>query len=377
MAVDTRMRTLAAFRRRRRYRAEDGRNGGSAKRHGRKGKDVVVGVPQGTAVWKKDARGAMTLLADLVERGQSIVAASGGKGGKGNARFVSATKQAPRIAERGQGGEECSLVLDLKLLSDVGIVGLPNAGKSTLLRAVSHARPKVAGYPFTTLEPCLGVVETTHDAFVVAEIPGLIERAHEGAGLGLEFLRHVERTRVLLHLLDGSRPEPAADRETVNRELGAFAARLLQKRQLVAVNKLDLPEVKARRELLRQALAAADAGLYFVSAATGEGLPELIRAMATALREEESKGAVQRQVPVLRPEPRRSRFTVTKVDGGFRVTGEQPLIVVEMLGVDSDEARLEVRRRLARMGVITALRRAGVRLRDRVWFGEVEMEWEG
>ena len=338
---------------------------------------MVVGVPQGTAVWKKDARGAMTLLADLVERGQSIVAASGGKGGKGNARFVSATKQAPRIAERGQGGEECSLVLDLKLLSDVGIVGLPNVGKSTLLRAVSHARPKVAGYPFTTLEPCLGVVETTHDAFVVAEIPGLIERAHEGAGLGLEFLRHVERTRVLLHLLDGSRPEPAADRETVNRELGAFAARLLQKRQLVAVNKLDLPEVKARRELLRQALAAADAGLYFVSAATGEGLPELIRAMATALREEESKGAVQRQVPVLRPEPRRSRFTVTKVDGGFRVTGEQPLIVVEMLGVDSDEARLEVRRRLARMGVITALRRAGVRLRDRVWFGEVEMEWEG
>ncbi len=336
----------------------------------------MIGVPLGTAVWKSDGHGANTLLADLTVEGQRVVAATGGKGGKGNARFATSTKQAPRIAERGQKGEECRLLLDLKLLSDVGIIGLPNAGKSTLLRAVSRARPKVAAYPFTTLEPHLGVVETGNDAFVVADIPGLIEGAHEGAGLGLEFLRHVERARVLVHLLDGSRPDPAADREALDRELGAFAGPLLEKRQLVAVNKLDLPEVRARRNGLRRTLAGEDGGPYFISAATGEGVQELIRAMAAAVREEDS-APVQRELPLLRPEPRRPQFTVTRVRGGFRVAGDEPVTLVQMLGLDSDEARVELHRRLGRMGVMAALRRAGVRLGDHVWFGEVEMEWEG
>lgn len=370
------MRTLSSFRRRRRYRAEDGGSGGPAKRHGRKGKDVIVRVPVGTLVGKGEGVEG-TVVADLVEQGQRVVVARGGKGGRGNARFATAAKQAPRIAEAGQKGEECRLVLDLKLLSDVGVVGLPNAGKSTLLHAVSRARPRVAEYPFTTLEPYLGVVESEYDSFVVAEIPGLIERAHEGAGLGVEFLRHAERTRVLVHLLDGSRPDPEGDCRAVNRELEAFDSRLLEKRQIVAVNKLDLPEVRGRRRALGQALGGRDSTVYFVSAATGEGVPELIRAMATALREEESKVAVQGEAAVLRPEPRRPRFRVTKVNGGFRVAGDQAVTLVEMLGVESDEARVEVRRRLARMGVVAALRRAGVQPGDRVWFGEVEMEWEG
>lgn len=377
LSAEPGMRTLAVFRRRRRYRAGHGGNGRSAKRHGRNGKGLVIRVPVGTLVWKCAGSEEMTVVADLVAQEQSVVVARGGKGGRGNTRFASATHQAPRIAETGQKGEEYRLVLDLKLLSDVGVVGLPNVGKSTLLRAVSRAQPKVAGYPFTTLEPCLGVVEVGYDSFVVAEIPGLIERAHEGAGLGLEFLRHIERTRVVVHLLDGSRSDPRADLETVNRELEAFDVTLLEKRQIVAVNKLDLPEVRAQREVLRRAFAGRDGGPYFVSAATGEGVSELIRAMAAALQEEESKGAGLREVPVLRPEPRRSRFTVTKVDGGFRVAGDQPVALVEMLGLESDEARAEVMRRLARMGVVAALRRAGVQPGDRVWFGEVEMEWEG
>lgn len=369
------MRTLASLRRRKMWRAEGGKPGGPAKRHGRNGEDMVIAVPVGTAVWKSDGHGSMTQLADLTGNGQTVVPAAGGKGGKGNARFATATKQAPRIAERGQRGEECTLLLDLKLLSDVGIIGLPNAGKSTLLRAVSRARPKVAAYPFTTLEPHLGVVETSDDAFVVADIPGLIEGAHEGAGLGLEFLRHVERARVLVHLLDGSRPDPAADREALNRELGAFAAPLLEKRQLLAVNKLDLPEVRARRALLRRTLRAADGALYFISAATGQGVQQLVSAMAAAAREQDTAPA-PRELPLLRPGPRGPQFTVTRVRGGFRVAGDEPLTLVQMLGLDSDEARVEVRRRLARMGVMAALRRAGARPGHRVWFGDVEMEWE-
>jgi len=300
----------------------------------------------------------------------------GGWGGRGNARFATSTRQAPRIAEHGQRGEQAHLVLDLKLLSDVGIVGLPNAGKSTLLRAVSAARPKVADYPFTTLEPVLGVVEVGYESFVLADLPGIIEGAHEGAGLGHQFLRHVERTRVLVHLLDGSRPDPVADLETLNRELAWYSEALEHKRQQVVVNKLDMPEVRARLAELDASLRTLGHDSLFISAATEEGVPDLLRRLLELLSAMEVPELLEAEVPVLRPRGRQPRFTVSKGAGLFMVEGEGPVSLVEMMGLESEEARLEVRRRLTRMGVVSALRRAGIRPGDRVRFGSVEMEWQ-
>ncbi len=307
---------------------------------------------------------------------QRVVVARGGRGGRGNARFATSTRQAPRIAERGQRGEQTGLILDLKLLSDVGIVGLPNAGKSTLLRAVSAARPKVADYPFTTLEPVLGVVEVGYESFVLADLPGIIEGAHEGAGLGHQFLRHVERTRVLVHLLDGSGPDPLADLETLDRELASYSEELHRKRRQVVVNKLDLPEVRARQAELAASLMTLGHAPLFISAATSEGVPALLRRLLDLLSAMEVPASLEAEVPVLRPRGRQPRFTVKKGDGLFAVEGEGPVSLVEMMGLESEEARLEVRRRLTRMGVVSALRRAGVRAGDRVRFGAVEMEWQ-
>ena len=368
--------TLAGFRRRRRYRAESARHGEGGKRHGRSGVDLVISVPAGTIVRRVGGSGLGEVVADLTVPGQRVVVVTGGKGGRGNARFATSTRQAPRIAERGQRGEEARLLLDLKLLSDVGIVGLPNAGKSTLLRAVSAARPKVADYPFTTLEPVLGVVEVGYDSFVLADLPGIIEGAHEGAGLGHQFLRHVERTRVLVHLVDGSLPDPVADLETLNRELAWYSEELGRKGQQVVVNKLDLPEVRGGRAELDARLRTQGHDPLFISAATGEGVPVLLRRLLDLLSAIEVPAAAPAEVPVLRPRGRQPRVTVTKGEGLFVVEGEGPVSAVEMMGVESEEARLEVRRRLTRMGVVSALRRAGVRAGDRVRFGTVEMEWQ-
>ncbi len=375
LIADPALTTLAAFRRRRVYKAERGSHGQGGKKHGRNGGDLILTVPVGTIVRREGQEG---VLADLAQPGQWALVARGGRGGRGNARFASATHRAPRIAEKGQRGEEAFLVLDLKLLSDVGIVGLPNAGKSTLLRRVSAARPKVADYPFTTLEPVLGVVEVGYDAFVMADLPGIIEGAHQGAGLGYQFLRHVERTRVLLHLLDGSRPDPVRDLGTLSAEMAAYSEELSAKRRLVVVNKLDLAEVRERRDSLEAALLSQGLRPLFISAATGEGVEELLK-QVLALLEEEKRQPAAVAVPsterVLRPAGRQPRFTIAKLDEVYKVEGEAPVALVEMLGLDSEEARAEVLRRLGRMGVVSALRRAGVRAGDRVQFGSVVMEW--
>ncbi len=367
-------RTLGKFRHRRLYRAEDGGNGAGANRHGKDGQDLVLLVPAGTIIRRS---GAEDVLADLAQAGARAIVVRGGKGGRGNARFATSTRQAPRIAEKGQRGEEEEILLDLRLLADVGLVGLPNAGKSTLLRAMSRARPKVADYPFTTLEPYLGVVDAGFERFVAADVPGLIEGAHEGAGLGLDFLRHIERTRVLVHLLDGGRPDPVADMQAVNRELAEYEPGLAQRPQLVTVNKIDIPEVRARRAELETSLGAAGAvDAAWISAASGEGVRELVARLARLLAEE---GAEPRPgwepVRPAGPELRRPRFQVRREDGAFRVDGDAPETLVEMLGFGSDEARIEVMRRLGKMGVVAALRRAGARPGDRVRFGDVEVEW--
>lgn len=376
LMADSGLTTLAGFRRRRRYQAERGRHGEGGKRHGRSGEDLVIGVPMGTIVGVVGPDGQSDVVGDLTVSGERLVVAKGGKGGRGNARFATSMRQAPRIAERGQKGEEARLILDLKLLSDVGIVGLPNAGKSTLLRAVSSARPKVAAYPFTTLEPVLGVVEVGYESFVLADLPGIIEGAHKGAGLGHQFLRHVERTRVLVHLLDGSRPDPISDLDALNQELASYSEDLERKDQQVVVNKRDLPEVEGRMGELAGKLRALGHDPLFISAATGEGVAGLLQGLLTVLSRIEVPAVAEPEMPVLRPRGGQPRYRVSKHGETFVVEGEGPVSLVEMMGVESEEARLEVRRRLTRMGVVSALRRAGVRAGDRVRFGRVEMEWQ-
>lgn len=376
LVADPSLRTLAPFRRRRIFRAQNGANGRGAKMKGRDGATLEIRVPVGTIV---RVEGEEAVLADLGEAGQRVLVARGGKGGRGNARFATPTNRAPRVAEKGQRGEERTLQLDLRLLADVGIVGLPNAGKSTLLRAMSRARPKVGAYPFTTLEPNLGVVDLGYDAFVVADIPGLVEGAHAGAGLGLDFLRHIERTRVLVHLVDGTSRDVVRDLRTVERELREYDPRLVERPRLVAVNKIDLREVRGRMGEIQRELANAGYGdVLFISAETGEAVGDLIERVYERLEREPPGWPKPEAVGEAAPKPAEEAppFTVRREDGVFIVEGERPVAAVEMLGVESDEARAVLRRRLSRMGVVRALRRAGIRPGDRVRFGTVEITWE-
>ena len=295
--------SLKAFQRRRHFKAASGQRGRSKDRHGKKGENLTLTVPVGTVVSHKSQVGGDSLIVDLDQPGQSVVVAKGGKGGRGNARFASSTNQAPQTAEAGTEGEEHSLLLELKLIADVGVIGYPNVGKSTLLAAVSAAKPRIASYPFTTLEPVLGMVEVGRQSFVLAEIPGLIEGAHLGKGLGHDFLRHIVRTRVLIHLLDGGSASPAEDMAQVNTELGLFDSALASKPQLVAVNKIDLPQVESRREELEESFRAIGTEVCFVSAASGEGIQELLAAAAKILESAPRPEPAKRK-KVFRPKPR-------------------------------------------------------------------------
>jgi GTP-binding protein len=360
--------TLDDLRRRKVIRAEPGAPGRKNKAHGKTGADVTVKVPVGTLV--QPAAGGEP-VADLVRPWMKVVVARGGQGGKGNARFSTSVRRSPRIAERGLPGEEVAIRLELRLLAEAGLVGLPNAGKSSLLTAISEARPKIGAYPFTTLEPNLGVVETGYDSMVVADIPGLIEGAHTGAGLGIAFLRHIERTAVLVHVVDVSAPDPGRDIEVVREEMAAFGHGLVEKPWLLALNKIDLPGAADRAAVLAKKARPQES--YAISAATGEGTDLLVEALFDRVREIRAQQPAVEEV-VLRPEPPK-RFDVEKRGDIFVVIGEHPKRVLQKLSVDSDEARIEVERRLRRMGVIKALERAGVKAGDRVRFGEVELEW--
>jgi len=280
LEADGRKSTLSDLRFRRHYRAGRGGHGKGKNQHGRKGEDLALKVPRGTVVRCKDTG---EVLADLTEEGVRVLVARGGRGGWGNAHFATSTNRAPRIAQKGEPGEGRWLVLDLKLIADVGLVGKPNVGKSTLLSRVSAARPKIAEYPFTSTEPVLGVVELGCHSFVLADIPGLIEGAHRGRGLGHEFLRHIERTRILIHLLDGKATNPLSDLEEITKELELFNPELLIKPQLVAVNKIDLPSVRKHLPQLKESLAQQDRPLFFISALTGEGVPELLARVSNLL----------------------------------------------------------------------------------------------
>jgi len=275
LVTTLRKRTLYQFRFKREFKAKSGSHGQGKRKTGKYGKDLVIEIPPGTLV--KDADSGQ-VLTDLIKDGQKFVLARGGRGGQGNARFKTSTHRAPRFAQPGEQGESKRLQLELKLLADVGIIGLPNAGKSTLITAVSAASPKIANYPFTTLTPTLGVVQTEWgEPFVVADIPGLIEGAHKGAGLGIRFLKHVERTRILVHLIDAAAldpDDPLHPFHTINNELAQYNHELAQKPQIVALNKLDLPGAQEAADTFTG--AAQDMEAVFISALTGQGVDELI-----------------------------------------------------------------------------------------------------
>jgi GTP-binding protein len=379
LVADESVRTLKEIGRRRIFQAPHGRSGEGGKRHGRRGESLVLKVPPGTEVRRIEDDGTHDLIGELLEPGAALVVVKGGAGGWGNARFASSVRRAPRIAQKGQRGEEVHVVLDLKLLADVGIAGLPNAGKSTLLRALSAARPKVADYPFTTLEPSLGVVEHGWESFVMADIPGLIEGAHEGAGLGLDFLRHIERTKVVLYLVDGTSYDPLADLRTVEAEVREYGRGVAERPRLVAVNKIDVREVRTRQDALRALFGAEGIDVLFFSAAAREGLAVLVDRVAGMVATERERTAcseASRASPTVSVPVPKGDIDVRRENGVFRVDGERAIAFAEMMPVDTDEGLAELWRRFRRWGVYGALRRAGARAGDRVRLGDVELEME-
>ena len=376
LVADPAVNGLGAFRYKRTYAAVRGGNGAKNKRHGKNGADIELRVPPGTIV-RDGATGEV--IDDLAHEGERVIVAHGGRGGRGNQHFATPTNQAPYISETGQRGAERELTLELKLISDVGLVGLPNAGKSTLLTALSRATPKIADYPFTTMEPHLGVVEVGYDSYVMADLPGLIEGAASGAGLGIEFLRHVERTRLLVHVVDASRPDPRHDIDVIDRELASYSEQLTTRRQIIAFNKMDVPEAAARHVELTALAAELRRPAVFISAAARQGTDDLAKLAFEELRrvrEEEPVIATSTETEVLRPRPRGPNFSIEREDDAFRVVGERPVVLVEMLALQSDESRAEAIRRLGRMGVVSALKRAGVRAGDPVRFGDIELRWD-
>ncbi|MCX7912608.1 MAG: GTPase ObgE, partial [Dehalococcoidales bacterium] len=365
------------FRGKRRLRAEDGADGSGNNRHGRDGEDLVLSVPPGTVV--KEVRGDKeTVLADLARPGQRVTVASGGRGGWGNTRFKSSTNQAPKIAQRGEPGEEKTIVLEMRLIADVGIIGYPNAGKSTLLAAASHAKPKIADYPFTTLEPVLGVVEVGSRSFVMAEIPGLIEGAHLGRGLGHDFLRHAMRTRIFVHLLSGTSASPLDDMLKVNRELALFDPELGRRRQIVAVNKIDLPEVRARLAEIQASLAGHGITPWLISAATGEGVAALMQELARALEAESRPAPEEREVApvaVFRPAGVRARFKVSRIGDEFIIEAPELERLHGGPNTGREELIWQLDYQLRRLGIDRALERAGAQAGARLRLGDFTWEW--
>ena len=380
MCCDDGLSTLAPFRYKRRFVAEDGGRGLGKLKHGKNGKDVDVMVPVGTEVLV--GKRQMKRVADLTVAGERTIVARGGRGGRGNARLVSPTNRFPLLAEEGDPGEERELRLDLKLLADVGIIGAPNAGKSTLLASISAARPKIAEYPFTTTEPVLGVVEHRDKSFVAVDIPGLIEGAHQGVGMGQDFLRHVERTRVLVHMLDGAGTDVVGDYRRVRDELRYFSGDLMEKGQIIAINKMDLPGVEERFAGLRASLEPREGPVYCIAAATRQGLDELLSMVvqllddAQAERDPPPARGLVRTLPILRPRGLGKKDMVRKEDGAYVVSLRAATRFAATVDVRNWNAMIQLLEQLRRLGVITALEKRGIQQGDLVRVGSLEWEWE-
>ena len=399
LVADPSLNTLLKFRWRRHFIAKNGGHGARNRRHGANGESVDVTVPVGTEVWQiSETEGESEIfLGDLVHPGQRLEVAQGGRGGLGNAAFVTPVNREPLLAEAGEAGQIVRLRLNLKILADVGFVGMPNAGKSSLLTAISAARPKIADYPFTTLEPVLGIVEHGFDAFAAVDIPGLIEGASEGVGLGHEFLKHMQRTRLLVHVVDGSEGEPGERIRAINQELEAFDTRLARTPQIIAVNKVDLEEVELLRDEILEDIRAAigeDTAIYFISAATRQDIDDLVAAISYRLadmrnqeaaspalalepaRGEEYDPLEDDNLPVFRPRMTNPRMVVRTGADSFRIVHERAVRLALGSNLDNWDALVQYHQRLERMNVTNALRRAGAQNGDVVLVGDWEFEWQ-
>jgi GTP-binding protein len=352
------------------WQGERGAHGRGSNCHGRNGKDTWVPVPPGTLIRRLDTD---EIVGDLTEPDQQFLAASGGRGGRGNARFVTSTKRAPRFCELGEPGEEHEFILELKLIAEVGLVGLPNAGKSTLLSAVTSASPKVAEYAFTTLSPHLGVARLSdYRTVLMADIPGIIEGAHDGKGLGHDFLRHIERTKVLLFLIDLGDEDPVATCRVLENELEQHSPDFAERPKIYALNKADIPENRERY----QAVSSAFERPFMVSAATHEGLPELLERVWHAVdrvRKEEAGEEVFEPEREYTYEP---PYTIERVPQGYRVAGKTALRAVRMTDFENEEAVRHLQHRFQRMGLLKALKRMGARAGESIFIGDIELEYQ-
>ena len=375
--VDPDANTLIDFRYKKKFKAENGKNGEGARRFGKSGEDLIIKVPIGTII--KDAK-SERVLADLSEKGQKVLILHGGRGGKGNSNFATATRQAPRFAQDGETGEEKELILELKLLADVGLIGFPNVGKSTLLSIVTDATPKIANYHFTTLDPNLGVVKKEYgDSFVIADIPGIIEGASEGTGLGIQFLRHIERTRLLLHVIDVSGSEgrnPVEDFYTINKELKKYSEKLSSRKQIIVANKIDsMQDEKLYNELEK---LAKDKGLeiFKISAATNKGVKELIQHVSHVLKTLPKETLIeiedQKKVYMLEDE---EPYTIKKENGNYIVDGPSVERLIKKINMDDNESMYYFQKILDELGVSQKLKELGVKEGDTVIIAGWELEW--
>ncbi|MGE5629561.1 MAG: GTPase ObgE [Caulobacteraceae bacterium] len=376
--VDENMRTLMDFRYKRKHTAEDGEHGGANDSFGKSGEDLYIKIPAGTIL--RDAETG-ALLGDLKHTGDKVIVAHGGKGGKGNVHFTTPTRQAPRFAQPGQKGEERWVEMELKLLADVGLVGFPNVGKSTFLSIVTSARPKIANYHFTTLVPNLGVVDLGEGrSFVIADIPGLIEGAHTGVGLGHDFLRHVERTKVIIHILDVSGLEgrdPLDDFEKINKELKLYSEKLVNKPQIVACNKIDIPEAEKNFQKLKEELGGRGYGVFAISAATRQGIDPLMDRVYNLLESVKDIEEPVEEIPELVYHKNTSEkpFTVRKENGAYIVEGSLVEQLLASVNLDDSDSIKYFQKVLRKRGIVDELRQLGVKDGDTVKMLDFEFEY--
>ena len=375
--VDPDSNTLVDFRFKKKFKAESGKNGEGARRYGRSGEDLYVKVPLGTII--KDAETGK-ILADLSEKGQKELILPGGRGGKGNCHFATSTRQAPRFSQDGEKGIEKEVILELKLLADVGLIGFPNVGKSTFLSRTTSATPKIADYHFTTLEPNLGVVKNEYgNSFVIADIPGIIEGASNGTGLGLQFLRHIERTRLLLHVIDVSGIEgrkPVEDFKIINEELKSYSEKLSKRKQIIVANKIDSMQDESLYTDLEKLAKENNLEIFKISAATGDGIQALLNRVTEALKElpkEDLFEVEEKKVYTLEEE--QEGFTVKRKDGIFIVDGPAVDKVMRRVNLDDNESMYYFQKCLDALGVHQKLKEAGVQEGDTVDICGWELEW--
>lgn len=373
--VKSTLNTLSSFRQNQKFKAEEGVKGGPSQRTGHNGKALIIYVPPGTVLFDADTG---ELIGDLTEPGQQLTILKGGRGGRGNQHFATSRNQAPRTAEKGEPAEEKRIKLELKLIADIGLIGVPNAGKSTLLSVLTNARPKIAPYPFTTLEPNLGVANIDDDTTVVlADIPGLIEGASQGAGLGHDFLRHIQRTRVLIHLLDGLSEDPLADYSQINSELSLFDPNLSRKPQLVALNKIDQPEVQERLGDIQKQFKEQKVQLMTISALARTNTRDLLVKAYQKLAEAPPLEEIEPPLPVYRPKEDPREFAVTREGANeWRISGVAIERAASMTYWQHDGSVRRFQKIMEMLGVDEALRKAGIQEGDTVAIADFELEWQ-